>query len=181
MFRDEDGALYHLTVRKPDKTFVIGKMDDDYYYPEGKYNVCDGITMHTEAPAVIKRGGDYYLLGSGSSDWKPNAARYFTTDKLTGKWTFHGNPCLGVNSVDNIGIESTFGGQSSFVFPVEGMKDACIAMFDIWKPENPVTGKYIWLPVEVKDGKMSVSWRDSWNLEDLGQKSGIKKLQMIDN
>ena len=181
MFRDEDGALYHLTVRKPDKTFVIGKMDDDYYYPEGKYNVCDGITMHTEAPAVIKRGGDYYLLGSGSSDWNPNAARYFTTDKLTGKWTFHGNPCLGVNSVDNIGIESTFGGQSSFVFPVEGMKDACIAMFDIWKPENPVTGKYIWLPVEVKDGKMSVSWRDSWNLEDLGQKSGIKKLQMIDN
>jgi len=28
MFQDEDGALYHLTVRKPDKAFVIGKIEN---------------------------------------------------------------------------------------------------------------------------------------------------------
>ena len=164
MFRDDDGSLYHLTVRKPDKAFVIGKLDSDYYYPEGDYRVCKGIELHTEAPVVIKRNGTYHLLGSGSSGWKPNAARYFTADRLLGKWIAHGNPCHGVNSVDNLGVESTYGGQSSFIFPVEGTKEGYVAMFDIWSPENPVMGRYIWLPVEWKDGKMSVSWRDSWNL-----------------
>lgn len=167
MFKEDDGKLYHLTVRKPDKAIAIGRLDSDYYYPEADYKICEGIELHTEAPVVLKRNGVYHLLGSGSSGWKPNAARYFTTKNLTGTWTSHGNPCLGVNSVDNIGIESTYGGQSSFILPVEGIKDAFIAMFDIWKPENPITGRYIWLPIEWKDGKMSVSWRDSWNLGDL--------------
>lgn len=166
MFKEEDGSLYHLTVRKPDKTFVIGKMDDNYYYPLGAYQACGGISLHTEAPALIKRAGVYHLLGSGSSGWKPNAARYFTTDNLIGKWTFRGNPCFGFNSLDNIGIDSTYGGQSSFIFPVVGLKDTYIAMFDIWKPATPIAGRYIWLPIKFKNGKMSVTWHDTWDLSE---------------
>ena len=166
MFKDDDGSLYHLTVRKPDKAFVIGKLDSDYYFPEGDYQICEGIELHTEAPVVIKRSGVYYVLGSGSSGWKPNAARYFTTDNLLGRWTYHGNPCLGYNRMDSVGVEITYGGQSSFIFPVEGIKDAYIAMFDIWKPDNPVTGRYIWLPIGFTNGKMSVTWHDTWDLND---------------
>ncbi|NEW85031.1 MAG: family 43 glycosylhydrolase [Mariniphaga sp.] len=169
MFKDDDGSLYHLTVRKPDKTFVIGKMDADYYYPAGDYQVCEGIELHTEAPALVKRNGVYHLLGSGSSGWKPNAARYYTSESLLGKWTCHGNPCLGLNSVDNLGMKVTWGAQSSFILPVQGKKDAYIAMFDIWKPENPITGRYIWLPVRFENGIMSVNWHDSWNLNDPGE------------
>ncbi|MEI7421726.1 MAG: family 43 glycosylhydrolase [Prolixibacteraceae bacterium] len=164
MFKDDNGSLYHLTVRKPDKAFVIGKLDSDYYYPEGDYSICEGITLHTEAPVVFKRAGVYHLLGSGSSGWKPNAARYFTSDSLLGKWTYHGNPCLGFNGVDSVGVERTFGAQSSYIIPVQGMKDAYIAMFDIWKPENPVAGRYIWLPVEFQQDKISIAWRNNWNL-----------------
>ncbi len=166
MFKDESGDLYHLTVRKPDKTFVIGKMDEDYYYPKGEYLACDGIAPHTEAPVVIKKDGKYHLLGSGSSGWKPNAARSYTTDRLSGKWTYHGNPCKGINSFDHIGADSTFGGQSTCILQVQGIKNAYIAMFDIWKPENPVNGRYIWLPIEFISGKMSVSWYDSWSPDD---------------
>jgi len=120
--------------------------------------------LHTEAPAVIKRKGVYHLLGSGSSGWKPNAARSYTAQSILGDWTYHGNPCLGYNKIDSVGVEKTFGGQSSYIIPVQGINDAYLAMFDIWKPENPVTGRYIWLPVDFKDGKMSISWRDSWNM-----------------
>jgi len=164
MFKDENGDLFHLTIRKPDKTFVIGKMDGDYYFPKGEYQACEGISLHTEAPVVIKRDGVYHLLGSGSSGWKPNAARYYTTDRLLGKWTYHGNPCKGTNPIDNLGIDYTYGGQSSFILPVQGKKDVYIAMFDIWKPEDPITGRYIWLPVEFIQGKISVTWHDSWDL-----------------
>jgi len=39
-------------------------------------------------------------------------------------------------------------------------------MFDIWKPENPITGRYIWLPIEFINGNLSVTWRDTWKLTD---------------
>jgi len=57
-----------------------------------------------------------------------------------------------------------FGGQSSFIFPIQGKKDAYIAMFDIWKPEMPIEGLYIWLPIEMQTNKISIKWKDEWNL-----------------
>lgn len=164
MFKDDDNSLYHLAVRKPDKAFVIGKMDADYYYPEGDYQICKGVNVHTEAPAIIKRKGIYHMLGSGSKGWNPNPARYHTTQNILGTWTPHRNPCYGHNSIDNLGIEKTFGGQVSYIIPVRGKQDAYIAMFDIWKPKKPITGRYIWLPIEFANGKMLISWRDHWML-----------------
>jgi beta-glucanase (GH16 family) len=168
MFKDDDGSLYHLTVRKPDKAFVIGKLDSDYYYPEGNYQICKGIQLHTEAPVVIKRKGIYHMLGSGSSGWKPNMARYYTTENILGVWEYHGNPCVGYNSIDSIGLEKTYGGQSSYIIQVQGITDAYIAMFDIWKPENPISGRYIWLPIEFKEDKFLIAWRDKWGMNVFG-------------
>jgi hypothetical protein len=162
MFKDDDNTLYHLAVRKPDKAFVIGKMDADYYFPEGHYEVCKGVDLHSEAPAIIKRNGVYHMLGSGSKGWNPNPARYHTAENILGTWTSHGNPCHGYNPVDGLGIEKTFGGQASYIIPVQGKKDAYIAMFDIWKPKKPITGRYIWLPIDFSKGKMAISWLDHW-------------------
>ncbi|WP_343329211.1 family 43 glycosylhydrolase [Polaribacter staleyi] len=162
MYKDDDNMLYHLAVRKPDKAFVIGKMDADYYFPEGDYQVCKGVKLHTEAPAIIKRNGVYHMLGSGSKGWNPNPARYHTTKNILGTWTFHGNPCYGFNPVDSLGMDKTFGGQASYIIPVQGKKDAYIAMFDIWKPKNPISGRYIWLPIDFSGGKMAISWLDHW-------------------
>lgn len=162
MFKDEDGALYHLTVRKPDKAFVIGKMRDDYLLPVGKYSVCEGITKHTEAPAIVKRDGLYHMLASGSTGWAPNAARYFTSNSLYGPWEYHGNPCSGINPNNGLGPDSTFGGQSTFIIPVIGKSDAFIACFDINKPEHPFDSRYIWLPIDFEGGRMSIKWLDRW-------------------
>jgi len=164
MFKDDDGTLYHLAVRKPDKDFVIGKMRDDYLMPEGKYEICQGITSKTEAPVVIKSNGKYMMLASGSSGWDPNAARSFSANSLKGPWTSHGNPCRGVNPNNGLGPEKTFGGQSNFIIKVEGKKDAYIAMFDINKPEHPYDSGYIWLPIEFQDDKMSIAWQGEWSL-----------------
>jgi hypothetical protein len=163
MFTDDDGTMYHLAVRKPEKHFMMAKMRDDYLMPETEYKLCKGIQVHTEAPAVIKVDGTYHLLGSGSTSWKPNTARYYTATKLDGDWTFHGNPCKGFNPLDSIGSNITFGGQSTFIIKVEGLKNAYIAMFDIWKPDMPITGRYIWLPITFKQNKFEINWVDKWN------------------
>lgn len=172
MFKDDDGSLYHLTVRKPDKAFVIGKLDSNYYYPESNYTICKGIEVHTEAPAVVKRKGVYHMLGSGSTGWKPNTARYYTAKSILGEWTNQGNPCAGYNPVDSLGVDKNFGSQSTFIFPVSGIKDGYIAMFDIWRPQNPITARYIWLPIDFVDGKMSIRWSDKWNLQVFAKNTG---------
>ncbi len=164
MFIDDDGALYHLAVRKPDKAFVMSKMRDDFLLPTTSYTVSKGIEMHTEAPAIIKVAGVFHLLGSGSSGWKPNTARYYTSKNINGPWAAHGNPCIGTNSVDNMGSDKTFGAQSSFIFKVNGLNDAYVAMFDIWKPDMPIEGRYIWLPIAINQNKFSINWIDKWNV-----------------
>lgn len=164
MYHDVDGSIYHVAVRKPDKVLVYGRMSDDGLKPVGDYKVLEGVTSHTEAPAFFRRGGKVYLLGSGTSGWKPNPARMFVADKFTGPYKELPNPCRGVNPINNMGPDKTFGGQSTYVYPVAGRKDAWIAMFDINKPEDPIQAGYIWLPVEFEDDQPVILWRGQWNL-----------------
>lgn len=165
MFPDTNGDIWHYTVRKPDKAFVAGRLTDDYLRPRGDYRVLTDIPPHTEAPAVIRApDGTHYMLGSGSSGWKPNAARSFRTSSPAGPFTDLGNPATGINPHNNLGPDKTFGGQISFIIPVAGRLGAYIAMFDLWKPEMPIEGKYAWLPLFIRDGKPVVEWHTTWNL-----------------
>lgn len=165
VFQEDDGSLYHLAVRKPDKAFVIGKMSDDYLMPEGPYHVAEGIVRATEAPAVIKREGRYWMLASGSTGWAPNAARSYSAASIFGPWTSHGNPCEGLNPHNGLGPELTFGGQSASILTVAGRADAFIAFFDINKPDHPFDSLYVWLPISYAGDRMSIPWRDSWSLD----------------
>ncbi len=165
MFVDDNGDLFHLAVRKPDKAFIIAKMRDDFMLPAEEYKECVGVEHHTEAPAIVKINGVYHLLGSGSTGWKPTVARYYTSTNLYGPWTSQSNPCSGYNTVDSMGVEKTFGSQSSFIIKVNGLKDAHIAMFDIWKPQMPIDGRYIWLPIVLKQKRISIGWIDDWNID----------------
>lgn len=175
MFKDKDQSIYHLTVRKPDKTFVIGKLNSDNLFPANEYEPVKGIESHTEAPAVIFHEGKYYLLGSGSSGWKPNKARSFSTDSLSGNFRDLGNPCFGKNPNNGIGADVTFGGQLSYILPVEGKEGTYIAMFDIWKPEKAIEGLYIWLPLFFENGKPVIKWVDNWDVEVFGKQKAEQK------
>jgi len=168
MVQDNTGTVHHLTVRKPDKVFVAGRLRDDYLFPEGAYVPVEGVELHTEAPAVMRVGGRYYLIGSGSSSWRPNAARSFVADSVAGPYRALGNPASGTNSRNGLGPEVTFGGQSSFILAVRGKPDAFIALFDLWQPERPIEGRYMWLPVTIENGRTSIKWRDTWDLSVFG-------------
>ena len=165
IFQDTDGAAYHIAVRKPDETrkdkpLVCGLLSADGLKPAGGYEVMEGVMNATEAPALFRRAGKYYLLGSGSTGWAPNAARMFVADHLTGPYQSLGNPCRGVNPHNHLGPEKTFGGQSTFVFPVPGKTDKWIAMFDLNQPKDPVNSGYLWLPLEFDgDNQPTITWK----------------------
>ena len=37
-------------------------------------------------------------------------------------------------------------------------------MADRWTPDNPIDGRYIWLPVQLIDDKILLKWEDKWDL-----------------
>jgi hypothetical protein len=163
MYKNDDGFLYHIAVRKPDKRLCYAKMSADYMLPAEPYTPYPEIELHTEAPAIVKHNGVYHLLGSGSMGWGPTAPRYYTSKSVKGPWQVQTNPLEGINPVNNIGIEKTFGGQSTFIFPVQGLKDAYVAIFDVWRPDAASTGAYIWLPVNFNNNKLHLQWQNEWH------------------
>lgn len=166
LFVDDDGKAYHLFASEHNSTLHIAELTDDYLGYSGKYvRVFEYRWM--EAPAICKRRGKYYLLASGCTGWDPNAARSAVANSIWGPWTELGNPCVGTNSENGFGPEKTFGGQSTFILPVQGQTDAFIAMFDLWRPENAIDGRYVWLPLTFSGEVFKIKWLNEWKLRSL--------------
>lgn len=163
LFVDDDAKAYHLYASEDNKTLHISELDDEYLRPSGKFTrVFENRFM--EAPAICKRNGKYYFLGSGCSGWAPNAARSALADSILGPWEELGNPCVGINPNNGIGPEMTFGGQSTFILPVRSENNAFIAMFDIWNPDNAIDGRYVWLPMQFSKDGFLIEWMSEWDL-----------------
>ena len=106
---------------------------------------------------VFKYNGKYYMLSSGCTGWDPNVAEIAVADSIMGTWKTIGNPCTGPDA------DKTFYAQSTYVQPVIGKKDAYIAMFDRWKKKDLEDSRYVWLPVLIKDGKITIPWHEKWD------------------
>ena len=46
-------------------------------------------------------------------------------------------------------------------------------MFDVWRPKNPIDGRYLWLPVRFESGRILVSHPQSWRVSDLDSVTDI--------
>jgi hypothetical protein len=127
------------------------------------------VHINAHGGGMLVHNGQTYMLSSGCTGWAPNAARLAVADSIWGPWKALGNPCTGVNPENDLGPEKTFGAQSTYVLPVPGKQDAFIAMFDMWRPRNPVDGRYIWLPIQFTESGPSIRWQSTWNMTTLDQ------------
>ena len=156
LFVDEDGSAYHIYSSEENSTLHISKLSDDYLSCSGSYfRVFPGRYM--EGATLFKRNGKYYIIASDCTGWDPNAARSAVAEKLFGTWTELGNPAVGKDS------ELTFRSQSTFVLQVQGKKDCFIYIGDRWTPDNPIDGRYIWLPIVFESDAPKLYWKDSWS------------------
>ena len=159
LFQDDDGKAYQIYSSEENHTLQISELSDDYLKPAGRY-VRALPFGDNEAATVFKHDGRYYLITSGLSGWAPNAARSAVADSMFGPWRSLGNPVRGTPEQ----VATTFGGQSTFALAMPCDPKRTILMFDLWRPKNPIDGRYVWLPVEWDGEKPMVRWRDQWSL-----------------
>ena len=157
LFVDDDGSAYHIYSSEENSTLHISKLSDDYLTYSGQFvRIFAGRYM--EGATMFKRKGKYYIIASDCTGWAPNAARSAVADQIFGNWTELGNPAIGNDS------ELTFRSQSTFVLQVQGKKDTYIYIGDRWAPDNPIDGRYIWLPIKFENDAPKLYWKDSWSL-----------------
>ena len=99
LFVDTDGKAYHIYTSEENSTIHIALLNEDYTDHSGTYTRVFPLRW-MEAPAICKRKGIYYFIASGCSGWKPNAARSAVAESIFGPWTELGNPCIGINPLN---------------------------------------------------------------------------------
>jgi len=179
LFKDTDGTAYLLHSSEDNWTLYIAELNADYTGLTGKFsrNYVDkggskGVYAR-EAPAIFKEDGNYYIISSGCTGWRPNEMGYSVADNIREGLSEEGgngpfqmsnlkNPCVGTDA------ETSFGGQSTYVIPVQGMDGCFIYMGDKWNSTNLKDSRYQWLPIQVdsEEKTLTISWSDEWSLDD---------------
>ncbi|WEK33578.1 MAG: glycoside hydrolase family 88 protein [Candidatus Pseudobacter hemicellulosilyticus] len=158
LFVDKDGSAYHIYSSRENYDLRIAKLSPDFCSATTQDTLL--FSNHREAPALFYHDQQYYMITSGCTGWAPNKAILHSAKSLWGPWTAHPeNPLLGP------GAELTYGGQSTYILPVEGKKDAFIFMADVWKPDNLRESGYIWLPIDLEGKLPRINWKDNWQLD----------------
>ena len=162
-FIDDDGSAYLIFEDRPNG-FHIAKLSADYLDVEK--DICL-IRQHMEGGAVVHYGGLYYAIGSALTGWNPNPNKYATATSLAGPWS---------EFKDIAPRESkTYGSQSTMMLKVTGTKaTTVIFMGDLWRPQTQWDSRYLWMPVEIGDGKLSLPKPQEWTLDIQTGESKIK-------
>lgn len=162
-FQDTDGKGYLLIHHG-----IIYRLSDDYKSAEAK--VLNGLKDSGESPAMFKKDGVYYLLGSGLTGWERNDNFYFTAKQIEGPWESKG--CFAPKG------SLTHNSQTTFVFPLNQGNDTIpMYMGDRWSyPHQASAASYVWLPLNTDNGNLSMSqfW-EAWN------PNSISPVNIVDN
>lgn len=152
-FQDDDGIGYLLAHEGN-----IYKLAADYKSVE--QIVVSGAAPGGESPAMFKYRGIYYWMFSNKTSWERNDNYYLTALAIEGPWTKRG-----LFAPEG---SLTWNSQCSFVIPVYGEKDTLfIYTGDRWSfPKQGSAGTYVWQPIVVDDGAMSLpTFQSAWSVD----------------
>lgn len=153
-FIDDDGTAYLIFENRPTHGFVIARLSDDYLSLDKKMCL---VHESLEGGAIVRYNGLYYVIGSHLTGWAPNPNMYATSKSLEGPWS----------KFKEISPQSknTFGSQSSNLIKIEGTKTTSVIFVgDIWKPNSQWDSRYLWMPLQIGNGKMYLAKPQAWEI-----------------
>jgi Glycosyl hydrolases family 43 len=152
-FIDDDGTAYLVFEDRP-FGFRIAKLSDDYMDVEKEMTL---VKAHMEGGAIVHYNGLYYSIGSALTGWNANPNKYATAPSLEGPWT---------EFKDIAPPETnTYGSQSTMMLKIVGKKKTTVIfMADIWKPKTQWDSRYLWMHLEIGDGKLWLPKPRPWTL-----------------
>ena len=126
------------------------------------------IKEHMEGGALVHFNGLYYAIGSALTGWDPNPNKYATAKRLEGPWS----------DFKDIAPPQTktYGSQSTMMLKIVGTKQTTVIfMGDVWKPRTQWDSRYLWMPLEIGEGKLWLPEPKEWTLDVVTREAVIKK------
>jgi hypothetical protein len=154
-FEDDDGSDYLIFESRPSGGFYIAGLSPDRLSIVRQVAFLD---LALEGGAVVHYRDLYYVLGSHLTGWNPNPNVYSSAPSLAGPWT-HFLPVAPA-------VPDTYGAQSGLLLKVTGNRNtAVIFMGDVWKPSELWDSRYLWMPVQIGEGKMELPPPAPWTID----------------
>ena len=153
-FIDDDGAAYLIFESRPTKGFFIARLSDDYMDVDKQVAF---IEAPLEGGAVVHYEDLYYVVGSHLTGWRPNSNVYATAPSLSGPWS----------AMKDIAPPemNTYDSQSSMLIKVAGKKTtSVIYVGDRWKPQELWDSRYVWMPLDIGAGNLSLPKPQNWRI-----------------
>lgn len=163
-FIDDDGTAYLIFESRPTKGFFIAKLSADYLDVEKEVCLIDA---PLEGGAVVHYQGLYYAIGSALTGWAPNPNKYATAKSLAGPWS---------EFKDIAPPETnTYSSQSTMMLKIAGTRTTTVIfMADMWKPEALGDSRYLWMPLQIGEGKLWLPEPGPWSLNIKTGKAAIQ-------
>jgi hypothetical protein len=158
-FIDDDGSAYLIFESRPTRGFFIAKLSDDYLSVEKKTAF---IQAPLEGGALVHYNGLYYVVGSHMTGWTPNPNKYASASSLEGPWSEFRDIAPPE--------KNTYNSQSTFLLKVVGSKTTSVIFMGDWwvhtdHPLNLADARYLWMPVNIGDGKFAVPEPKEWTID----------------
>ncbi len=148
-----DGKAYLLFEDRP-TGFHIAELSRNYLTV--KKNICT-IRQHLEGLGLVHIGGLYYVVGSHLTGWRTNPDVYATARALAGPWSRFRNIAPRRTN--------TYNSQSGDLFKYSGARGSTVIyMGDRWTPPRLWDSRYIWMPLHISHGRMTLPRPAPWTL-----------------
>jgi hypothetical protein len=111
-----------------------------------------------EGGAIVHYKGLYYSIGSALTGWKPNPNKYATAPSLEGPWTEFRDIAPPASD--------TWQSQSTMLLKIAGSKDTTVIfMGDQWRPKEQWDSRYLWMPLQIGDGRLWLPEPKPWTID----------------
>ncbi|WP_243348112.1 family 43 glycosylhydrolase [Parabacteroides sp. FAFU027] len=162
-FIDDDGSAYLVFEDRP-TGFHIAKLSDDYMDIVKDMTI---VKAHMEGGAIVHYEGLYYSIGSELTGWRANPNKYATAPSLEGPWTEFKDIAPAATN--------TYGSQSTMLIKVVGSKKTTVIfMGDQWRPKTQWDSRYLWMPLEIGNGKLILPQPNPWKINlKTGEATGL--------
>lgn len=141
LFVDKEDTAYFISAARDNADLHVYRLSEDYLNVDKLvHKLWQG--EYREAPAVFEKDGEYVMITSGCSGWKPNQAKYSVAKNIEDSWT----------DLKKIGDQTTFDSQASFILK----EDNTILYFgDYWQGDGDAyfTSGYAVYPLKKDDGE----------------------------
>jgi hypothetical protein len=150
-----DGSTgYFMSEDRTDKKLQIYRLSSDFL----SVSALAATVNQYEAPAMIKIGGTYYLLGSHLTGWATNDNQYTTATSISGPWSsWRSFAPSGTNTCNS---------QTTSILPVSGSSGTSyIFLGDRWNAGHLADSRYVWEPLTISGTTVSMTCRTSWTID----------------